>query len=220
MKFHQICTLIGSFCWKYLKFQLKTYRRVLSHDTEEWNKIWRKGDLFFQKWQDVGEFRSKYSKVSKICTFIGLLGAKNITFELKKYRGFIFNDNEESCKIWGKTDLRFRKWHEEFGKFSPEYLKVSKIGTFTGSFCAFHNFSLVSRYSFKFTRCSLPVVKSLVTRCKICSLPVAEVTRCKNAIVTLCRSSSLQKITRCSLQNSLIAKNHSLLVAKFAYYSL
>ena len=31
VKFHQICTLIGS----YIKFQLKKYRGVLSHDTEE-----------------------------------------------------------------------------------------------------------------------------------------------------------------------------------------
>ena len=31
VKFHQICTLIGSICffWKYIKFQLKKYRRVM-----------------------------------------------------------------------------------------------------------------------------------------------------------------------------------------------
>ena len=33
VKFHQICALIGSFCWKYIKFQLKKYRGVMSHDT-------------------------------------------------------------------------------------------------------------------------------------------------------------------------------------------
>ena len=27
VKFHQICTLIGSFCWKYIKFQLKKVQR-------------------------------------------------------------------------------------------------------------------------------------------------------------------------------------------------
>ena len=27
-----------------------------------------------------------------------------------------------------KTDLWFEKWHEEFGKFSPEHSKVSKLG--------------------------------------------------------------------------------------------
>ena len=30
VKFHQICTLIGSFCRKYIKFQLKKYRGVVS----------------------------------------------------------------------------------------------------------------------------------------------------------------------------------------------
>ena len=46
----------------------------------------------------------------------------------KKYRGVIFHDTEEWCKIWRKTDLLLGKWHEEFGKFSPEHLKVSKLG--------------------------------------------------------------------------------------------
>ena len=33
--------------------------------------------------------------------------------------GLIFHGTEEWCKIWRKTNLWFRKWHEEFGKFSP-----------------------------------------------------------------------------------------------------
>ena len=45
-KFHQICALIGSFCWKYIEFQLKKYWGVISHDTAERCKIWRKTDLF------------------------------------------------------------------------------------------------------------------------------------------------------------------------------
>ena len=53
--------------------------------------------------------------------------AKYITFDLKKYRGVIFHDTEESCKIWRKTGLRFGKWHEKFGEFSSEHLKVPKL---------------------------------------------------------------------------------------------
>ena len=34
---------------------------------------------------------------------------------------------EEWCKIWRKSDLWFGKWHEEYGKFSPEQLEVSKV---------------------------------------------------------------------------------------------
>ena len=49
-------------------------------------------------------------------------------FELKKYRGAIVHDTRVWCKISRKTDLWFGKWHEEFGKFSPEYMKFSKLG--------------------------------------------------------------------------------------------
>ena len=33
------CTLIGSYCAKYLIFDLKKCRGVIFHDTEEWCKI-------------------------------------------------------------------------------------------------------------------------------------------------------------------------------------
>ena len=70
------------------------------------------------------------------------------------------------------------------------------------------NFSLVARYSLKFTRCPLLVVKSLVTRCKIFLLLIAEVTRCKKSLVT-----------RCKIRSSLVVeaarwKDHSLVVAE------
>ena len=44
---------------------------------------------------------------------------KYIMFELKKYRG---------------ADFWFGKWHEEFGKFSPEHTKFSKLGLSLDSF--------------------------------------------------------------------------------------
>ena len=59
-KFHQIDTLIGFFCWKYVKFYLKQYRGVMSHDTEEVRKIWRKTNLLFQKWQEFCELWSEH----------------------------------------------------------------------------------------------------------------------------------------------------------------
>ena len=86
------------------------------------------------------------------------------------------------------------------------------------------NFSLVSRYSLKFTRCSLLVVKSLVTRCKLRSLLVAEVARSKNSLVTRCKirwllvaevaRSKYSLVTRCKLCLLLAATSHLLLNAK------
>ena len=52
----------------------------------------------------------------------------------KKYRGVICHDIRMWCKIWRKTTLWFGKWHEEFGKFSPEHTKVSKLRLSLGSF--------------------------------------------------------------------------------------
>ena len=85
MKFHQIFTLIGFFCWQHIKFQLKKYRGVMSHDTKEWCKIWRKPHLLFQKWQEFGELWPEHSKLLKIYTLIGFFSAKYIIFDLKEW---------------------------------------------------------------------------------------------------------------------------------------
>ena len=129
VKSNKICTLIGSFCQKYIIFQLKRYRGVISYDTADWCKIWIKTDLLFQKWQEFGEFWSEQSKVSDICTFIGPFCAWYITFDLKKYIGVIFHDAKDLCKIWRKTGLWFGKWHEELNRFSPGHSKISSIRT-------------------------------------------------------------------------------------------
>ena len=80
------------------------------------------------------------------------------------------------------------------------------------------NFSLVARYSLKFTRCSLLVVKSLVTRCKIRSLLVAEVARCKKSLVTNCKIRSLLVAEPARCKKSLVTryKIRSLLVVEVA----
>ena len=73
-------------------------------------------------------------KILKISFLIGSFYANYIKLDLQKYRGVIFHDTEDRCKIWRKTDLWFRKWHEEYGKFSPEHSKVSKVGLWWGPF--------------------------------------------------------------------------------------
>ena len=76
----------------------------------------------------------------------------------------------------------------------------------TSKFLWRRNLLLVARYLLKFTFCALHVVKSLITHCK--------------SFVTRCRSCSLQKIIFYLLQKLVVAKTHSLLVAKFARNSL
>ena len=115
-----------------LKFQLKWCRGDMSHDTEEWCKIWR---FFVLKMTRIWWILIRTLKCLKICSLIGPFCTKYITFDLKKYRGNMFHDTEESCKIWRKIDLLFGKWHGGFGKFSSEHLKASKFVLSWDLFC-------------------------------------------------------------------------------------
>ena len=115
--------------------ELKTYRRVICHDNEEWFKMGRGIDLSIQNWhEDFDEFWPKHSKISKICTLMGCLWPKFIMLELKKYSGVMRGSTEYWCKTWRKIHFCFQKWHEEFGKFQPEHSKVSKMGLWWDNF--------------------------------------------------------------------------------------
>ena len=148
LKVSQIFISMCSLWAKYMLFELKKYRGVVSHETEEGYKIWREINLSFQHWhKEFDKFCPEHSKFSKMFTLMGSFWEKFILFELKKYRGVIFHKTEEVykiwraidcrgvifhgieewCKIWRKTDFLLGKWHEEFCKFSPEHSKVSKL---------------------------------------------------------------------------------------------
>ena len=103
----------------YPKYELEIYRGVICHDNEKRCKIGRGIDLSFQNWrEDFDEFWPEHSNISKLCTLMRSFWSKYITFELKKYRGVIFDGIKDRCKIWRKPNLCFLKWHEEFFKFS------------------------------------------------------------------------------------------------------
>ena len=134
-KVSKIFILMGSFWAKYILFELKKYRGVIFHETEEGYKIWRGIDLSFQNWyKEFNNVWPEHSKVSKIFTLMSSFWAKYILFELKKYRGVIFHETEEGYKIWRGIDLSFQNWHKEFDKFWLENSKVSKIYTLMGCF--------------------------------------------------------------------------------------
>ena len=74
-----------------------------------------------------------------ICPFC----AKSITFDPKEYRGVIFYNTEESCKVWHTKKwwetcrgigLLFQNWHKEIDKFRFDHSKISKISSLTGCF--------------------------------------------------------------------------------------
>ena len=105
----KVSTLMGCFWPKYIMFGLKKYRRGIILDTGEWCKISKGIDLSVQNWhEEFNEFWPKHSKISKICPFVGCLWPKYIIFELTKHRWVMFDDTENWCKIWRKTDMCFK----------------------------------------------------------------------------------------------------------------
>ena len=104
----------GFFVQSVLMYELKNYRRVLCNNTEEWCKNWSGIDLPFEKWhKEIGEYWPQALEIGlKICTLMGLFFRNYKTFDLKNYRAVKCDNNEKWCKIWKKTDLWFKKWHE------------------------------------------------------------------------------------------------------------
>ena len=154
----------------------------MCHDNEEWCKIWSEIDLSVQTChKEFDKFWPEHSKISQICTLIDCFWPRYVIFELKNYRGVMFDGTEDWCKIWNKTDLCFLKWHEEFGKFSlsnSNYFTSTKkcrrgscIMDFTSAKMEFASAIFKKLYFFKyiFKRCfkQITSIQKLVWPCVI-----------------------------------------------------
>ena len=76
------------------------------------------------------------TQVSKIYTVLCPFHAKYLTFDQKKYRGVIFNDTGESCKIWRIAGLWLWKMTQGIWQIFTRALESLKIGTSIASFCS------------------------------------------------------------------------------------
>ena len=124
----KIGTLMGFFCPKLKMHELKIYWGVMCHENEEWCKNWRGIDFSVQNWHEqFDKFWFKHSKISKICTLMGCLWPKYIMFDLKKYRGVMFDGTEYWCKIWRKTDFCFSKMTRNLRNFCQSTWKSQNL---------------------------------------------------------------------------------------------
>ena len=116
-------------------FELTKYRGVLFDGTEDWCKMWRQTDYYFQKWhEEFGKFSLEDPKVSELGLWWDSFIQSRKCMSLK-FTGELFcHDSEEWCKIRRVIDLSFQNWYEEFDKFWPEQSKISKICTIMGCF--------------------------------------------------------------------------------------
>ena len=117
--------------WNFDKIFLSKVENVWASNLQ-WSCVswqWRVTQKFKRNWLAVLKLtwtsqiltRAPNSLKNYFC-LIGFLWPKYILFELQKYRGVIFHDTEEICKVWRKTDLWFEKRLQKFGTFSPEHL--------------------------------------------------------------------------------------------------
>ena len=115
---HRICTLMASFCWKYIKFQLKKYRGVMCYDTVQWWKIWRGIGSSFQNWHKAfDKSYLEHSKVSKIYMWMGCFWLKYILFELKEYRRLSFITLNSDAKFEEKLTCGLENNMRNFANF-------------------------------------------------------------------------------------------------------
>ena len=128
LKVSEIFTLIVSFWAKYILCEVKKYRGVIFHETEEGYKFWRGIDLSFQDWhKEFDKFWHEHLKVSIFFTLIVSLWAKYILFKLKEYRGVIFHEIEEGYKIWRWFDLSFQNDVSNLTNFDLSTRKSQKF---------------------------------------------------------------------------------------------
>ena len=138
--------MIVPFSAKYTTFDLKKYKRIIFHDTEESCKSWRKTDLWFGTWhEELGKFSSEHLKMSKL-VFSWDLFVQSRRCTGYNLRGFISNETEKSWKIWRGIDLQLQNWHMEFDEFWLKNLKVSKMWTLMGCFWPRYTMIELKRY--------------------------------------------------------------------------
>ena len=92
-------TSMGYFCPKYMRFELKKYRGVIFHDTEQWYKIWINSELVVLKMAlGIGWTFITALKSLKNCTLMGSFCPKHL-FQLENFRGILCHETEGWCKI-------------------------------------------------------------------------------------------------------------------------
>ena len=89
---------------------MEKYRRVLSHDTEKWCKVWQKVDSWFQKWhEEFGEqvVESKFNKSSLYHVL-----AEGMWF-LDKSSPSNFNFLDFPLLVWSCPNSSCNFWNQE-----------------------------------------------------------------------------------------------------------
>ena len=85
--------------------------------------------------RNLMNFDPRTRKSSKIYTFMDCFWPNYVMFELKKYRGGMFNYTQDWYKIWRKTGLCFQTFTWGIWQIFTRALENLQIGTLMAYFC-------------------------------------------------------------------------------------
>ena len=85
--------------------------------------------------RNLTNFDPSTLKISKICTLMGRSWPKYIMFQLKRYRGVMFDCTQDWYKVWRKTGLCFQKLTWGIWQIFTRALESLQIGTLMASLC-------------------------------------------------------------------------------------
>ena len=93
-------TSIGSFCPKYMRFELKKYRGVIFHDTEQlMQNLNKPSPCGFKNgiinWVNFHQSTQSLKNCTMMCSFC----PKHIMFQLENVRRIMCHDTERWCKV-------------------------------------------------------------------------------------------------------------------------
>ena len=92
-------TSMGYFCPKFMRFELKKYRGIIFHGTEQWCKIWINPDLAVSMAWRSGWTFIRALKSLKTCALMDSFCPMHIMFQLEQFTGTMCHDTEGWCKI-------------------------------------------------------------------------------------------------------------------------
>ena len=115
---------------KVYEISAKRYMRLMSHDTKDWCKIWRKTDLLFQKLQEFGEFWPELLKFSKF--LLWLIPFVHLTEDSPDELSFM--TLKKDARFEEKLTCGLENNIRHLTNFHQSTWKISKLGLCWGPF--------------------------------------------------------------------------------------
>ena len=128
-KISKVSTFNEFLLTKAYTFELKKYRGVIFHDTEEWwKKIWRKPDLWFGKWHEkFGKFSLEHPKVIKLRPRLDLFIQSRKFLSWKFTEEFWIMARKNNAEFEKELNFLFKIDMRNLTNFDPSTHKFQKF---------------------------------------------------------------------------------------------